>query len=175
MCYHKKHNYFQIYTNIHWTLLDKLTLVFHTAWSAMINNFPDLITGFDNKNQTNSELRPLITSNVAFDWLFVCLFIYFLFVCFFVKGVKTYETHCTRLPRDRKRECVNNCSISFPLLEDPYLSWKENNRKIISNSGRVTNKKQTTHYNMIPGHLVSSKKTCNERLHGLRTPNESYF
>ena len=46
----------------------------------MINNFPDLITGFDNKNQTNSELRPLITSNVAFDWLFVCLFISCLFV-----------------------------------------------------------------------------------------------
>ena len=104
-----------------------------------------------------------------------CLFIFCLFVCFVVDGVKTYETHCTQLPRDRKRECVNNCSISFPLLEDPYLSWKENNRKIISNSGRVTNKKQTTHYNMIPGHLVSSKKTCNERLHGLRTPNESFF
>ena len=46
----------------------------------MINNFPDLITGFDNKNQTNSELRPLLTSNVAFDWLFVCLFISCLFV-----------------------------------------------------------------------------------------------
>ena len=106
--------------------------------------------------------------------LFVYLFISCLFV-FFVKGVKTYETHCTQLPRDRKRECVNNCSISFPLLEDPYLSWKENNRKIISNSGRVTNKKQTTHYNMIPGHLVSSKKICNERLHGPLTPNESYF
>ena len=102
--------------------------------------------------------------------LFVLLFVYFV-----LEGMKTYQTHCTRLPRDRKRECVNNCSISFPLLEDPYLSWKENNRKIISNSGRVTNKKQTTHYNMIPSHLVSSKKICNERLHGLRTPNESYF
>ena len=54
----------------------------------MINNFPDLITGFDNKNQTNSELRPLLTSNVAFDWLFVCLFIYFLFVCFLLRVLK---------------------------------------------------------------------------------------
>ena len=132
----------------------------------MTNDFLYLIT------KTNNLLT-IIQCRIG---LIVRLSILCLFVYFVVEGVKTYDTHCTRLPRDRKRECVNNCSISFPLLEDPYLSWKENNRKIISNSGRVTNKKQTTHYNMIPGHLVSSKKICNERLHGLRTlPNESHF
>jgi hypothetical protein len=103
------------------------------------------------------------------------LFCVCLFYCLFILFLRVWKLMKHTVPRDRKRECVNNCSISFPLLEDPYLSWKENNRKIISNSGRVTNKKQTTHYNMIPSHLVSSKKICNERLHGLRTPNESYF